>query len=115
VIDGLDRRGHARDRRAAAAPPPKSPIPISCSPNSRGSKAPAVRRCGAVANGGYSVTLLDGVTGSGKTEVYFEAVADMIRRRQSADPDAGDRADRQFLDRFARAVRRAAGWNGIPN
>ena len=25
--------------------------------------------------GGFSVTLVDGVTGSGKTEVYFEAVA----------------------------------------
>ncbi|WP_225769322.1 primosomal protein N' [Inquilinus sp. Marseille-Q2685] len=35
----------------------------------------ADRLIDAVADGTYSTTLLDGVTGSGKTEVYFEAVA----------------------------------------
>lgn len=35
----------------------------------------ADRLIDAIADGGYSTTLLDGVTGSGKTEVYFEAVA----------------------------------------
>ena len=55
-----------------------------------------------VAKGGYSVTLLDGVTGSGKTEVYFEAVADMIRRgRQSLILMPEIALTAQFLDRFA--------------
>ena len=38
-------------------------------------QARAAEAMRAAAESGYAVTLLDGVTGSGKTEVYFEAVA----------------------------------------
>ena len=54
----------------------------------------------AVSNG-YSVTLLDGVTGSGKTEVFFEAVAEVIRLGKQAlilVPEIS--LTTQYLDRF---------------
>ena len=38
----------------------------------------------AIAAGRYGTTLLKGVTGSGKTEVYLEAVADCLRRGRQA-------------------------------
>src|SRR5580693_3786630 len=61
----------------------------------------------------YSVTLLDGVTGSGKTEVYFEAVADTIRcGRQSLILMPEIALTTQFLDRFAaRFGTRPAEWH----
>ena len=56
----------------------------------------------AAADGaGYSVTLLDGVTGSGKTEVYFEAVAAAVRAGRQVLillPEISLTAD--FLERF---------------
>ncbi|MEO0772627.1 MAG: primosomal protein N' [Pseudomonadota bacterium] len=39
---------------------------------------------GAVQSGGYGTTLLRGVTGSGKTEVYLEAVAQTLRAGRQA-------------------------------
>jgi primosomal protein N' (replication factor Y) len=66
-----------------------------------------------IARGGFSVTLVDGVTGSGKTEVYFEAVAETIRRGRQVlilMPEIALTA--QFLDRFAeRFGVRPAEWH----
>jgi primosomal protein N' (replication factor Y) len=56
----------------------------------------------AVAARTFSVALLDGVTGSGKTEVYFEAIAENIRRgKQTLILMPEIALTGQFLDRFA--------------
>jgi primosomal protein N' (replication factor Y) len=51
----------------------------------------------------FSVTLLDGVTGSGKTEVYFEAVAEALQHGKQALVMLPEIAlTSQFMDRFAK-------------
>jgi primosomal protein N' (replication factor Y) len=66
-----------------------------------------------VDQGGYTVTLLDGVTGSGKTEVYFEGVAENIRKgRQTLILMPEIALTGQALDRFtARFGTRPAEWH----
>jgi primosomal protein N' (replication factor Y) len=63
--------------------------------------------------GGFSVTALDGVTGSGKTETYFEAIAAALRQGRQVLvllPEIALGA--QFLDRFtARFGARPAEWH----
>jgi primosomal protein N' (replication factor Y) len=67
----------------------------------------------AVVMGGYSCTLLKGVTGSGKTEVYLEAVAECLRQGRQALvllPEIALTAD--FLTRVqARFGARPAEWH----
>lgn len=66
-----------------------------------------------VDQGGYTVSLVDGVTGSGKTEVYFEAVAENIRKgRQTLILMPEIALTGQSLDRFtARFGARPAEWH----
>jgi len=68
---------------------------------------------GAVASERFSVSLLDGVTGSGKTETYFEAVAEALRRgKQTLILLPEIALTVQFLDRFAeRFGCRPAEWH----
>ena len=65
---------------------------------------------------GFSVTLLDGVTGSGKTEVYFEAVAEALRNGSQALITVPEIAlTSQWLSRFEKrfGVRPACWHSGL--
>ncbi len=69
-----------------------------------GAQAQAVETLRAAVDGAtFSASLLDGVTGSGKTEVYFEAVARTLRAgRQTAIMLPEIALTSQFMDRFAK-------------
>jgi primosomal protein N' (replication factor Y) (superfamily II helicase) len=82
-----------------AAPDPDHPGPV-LSPDQR---AAADGLCQDVAAHEFAVTLLDGVTGSGKTEVYMEAVAECLRQGRQALVLLPEIAlSSQWLDRFRR-------------
>ncbi|MDE2074995.1 MAG: primosomal protein N', partial [Alphaproteobacteria bacterium] len=73
----------------------------------------AAALCADVAAGAFSASLLDGVTGSGKTETYFEAVAEALRQdRQTLILLPEIALTVQFLDRFAQRFGcRPAEWH----
>ncbi len=75
--------------------------------------AAAAALVAAVASHAFSTTLLEGVTGSGKTEVYFEAVAAALREGRQALILLPEIAlTSQFLDRFeTRFGARPAEWH----
>ncbi|MGA2945178.1 MAG: primosomal protein N' [Xanthobacteraceae bacterium] len=114
VIDGLIDEGTIETVVLPPEPIAEKPDPDFLQPElTAAQSAGAAALQAAVAKGGYSATLLDGVTGSGKTEVYFEAVAEMIRRGLQSlilMPEISLTA--QFLDRFAaRFGVRPAEWH----
>ncbi len=100
VIDGLVAAGMLVE---VAVPERRFPVPAPAHAEVRFSDvqesvAHALR---AAADGGFSVTLLDGVTGSGKTEVYFEAVARTLERGSQVLIMLPEIAlTSQFMDRF---------------
>ena len=114
VVDGLVKAGTFE---AVSLPPePAVPAPRAdfAEPSlSEGQSEAAERLCGAVAARGFSVTLLEGVTGSGKTEVYFEAVAEALRAGRQVLVMLPEIAlTKTFLDRFeARFGARPAEWH----
>jgi primosomal protein N' (replication factor Y) len=114
VIDGLVDEGTLETLVLPPEPVATAPDPDFLAPDftpAQRAAADALRE--TVVKSGYAVTLLDGVTGSGKTEVYFEAVAETIRKgRQSLILMPEIALTAQFLDRFAaRFGTRPAEWH----
>ncbi|MBV9814012.1 MAG: primosomal protein N', partial [Acetobacteraceae bacterium] len=104
VLRGLAEAGLIVPTTLPQKPPFAPPDPSHPGPalSARQETAAAALR-EAVAAQSFSVTLLDGVTGSGKTEVYMEAVAAALREgRQSLVLLPEIALSSQWLERFER-------------
>jgi primosomal protein N' (replication factor Y) len=114
VVNGLIDEGALETVVLPPEPVARQPDPEHAVPEFSGAQSKAADTLRVtVEKSGFSVTLVDGVTGSGKTEVYFEAVAEAIRRGKQVlilMPEIALTA--QFLDRFAsRFGVRPAEWH----
>ncbi|WFU56364.1 primosomal protein N' [Bradyrhizobium pachyrhizi] len=103
VIDGLVDEGTLKVEAMPPPAPPPVPDPSYAQPDfSREQRSAVDVMRTLAASGSFHVALLDGVTGSGKTEVYFEAIAENIRRgKQTLILMPEIALTGQFLDRFA--------------
>lgn len=128
VIDGLLQQGVLETvLMPAALPVPRPQLDFAVT-NLRPAQRQAVEGLLANFGKGSAVSLIDGVTGSGKTEVYFEAVAEALRRGRQALVLLPEIAlTEQFLRRFEKRFgvypaewhseisikRRARTWRGV--
>jgi primosomal protein N' (replication factor Y) len=114
VVQGLIDCGTLERVEIPPEPPAAAPDSDYSAPALTGEQEAAAEALrAAIAAEAYSVTLLDGITGSGKTEVYFEAVAAALKRGRQVlilVPEIALTHD--FLERFAtRFGARPAEWH----
>jgi primosomal protein N' (replication factor Y) len=84
VVKGLANRGFSPRRRLPAIWPTRALTPICRARLWRKIRRRRRAACRGSQGGRYGTTLLKGVTGSGKTEVYLEAVAETLRLGRQA-------------------------------
>ena len=84
VIEGLEKAGALERVEIPPAPIVLPPDPEAAVPTLNAEQADALRQIRELDVHKFGVALLDGVTGGGKTEVFFEAVADTLRAGRQA-------------------------------
>ena len=114
VIKGLVTQGAVREEEAPRDLPfPRLDPDLGGKDLTPDQAAAAAALCEGIRSGRYGTVLLKGVTGSGKTEVYLEAVAETLRRGRQALvllPEIALSAE--FLNRVeARFGARPAEWH----
>jgi primosomal protein N' (replication factor Y) len=84
VLRGLVNTGALEAVAVVADRPLPVPDPEHAPPQLNPDQNEAAASLVAAIGGGFDPVLLDGVTGSGKTEVYFEAIAECLRQGRQA-------------------------------
>jgi primosomal protein N' (replication factor Y) len=84
VLRGLVNAGTLEAVRVEADRPLECPDPDFAPPDLSDEQQAAAQSLADAIGKGFDPVMLDGVTGSGKTEVYFEAVAECLRQGRQA-------------------------------
>jgi len=130
VMRGLVNAGALEAVAVDADRPLPCPNPDYAPPDLNDDQREAAASLASAIGRGFDPVLLDGVTGSGKTEVYFEAIAECLRKRRQALVLLPEIAlTEPFLKRFEarfgcapvawhsglRSSERRRAWRGIAN